>query len=420
MKSEKIFEAVGLISDEKITEADTVKTKAKLSWQKMTGLAVACFALIAVVAVMIPLLGENTENPLVTDVPPLVLPPPQFDEDNLPVLNIEFEFGAMGFEAYMAYDISELGNGNPWVIENDLTSMPVFSNKAPRNEIGQPARILSYDEMTEKALEIAAALGIEPTSVYTEPTQEQIDRLMQRTDGMTEKEIDEMLEWNTTPKAFAVFSGGKIEIASDSRVTVWFEPSVALPQGYSFTYSNTTEEQAREATAYLLSEYGTLAGIANPGFNLQSSYSYYGEASRIYYTAFENNGSLTDKVLNYNFHNITFSPDENGRLWIIRYNREDLSELIGYYPIITAEKAQELLLDGYYLTTVPADYSMGEVASVELMYRAGGKEQVYMPYYKFVVDLPEMAEIEGRNGLRTFGVFYVPAVNGEYLNDLPV
>jgi len=40
-----------------------------------------------------------------------------------------------------------------------------------------------------------------------------------------------------------------------------------------------------------------------------------------------------------------------------------------------------------------------------------------MPYYKFLVEMPTM-ELE--NGLKTFGAFYVPAVKGEFLENMPL
>jgi hypothetical protein len=40
-----------------------------------------------------------------------------------------------------------------------------------------------------------------------------------------------------------------------------------------------------------------------------------------------------------------------------------------------------------------------------------------MPYYKFLVELPAM---QRDNGLKTFGAFYVPAVKGEFLENMPL
>lgn len=39
-----------------------------------------------------------------------------------------------------------------------------------------------------------------------------------------------------------------------------------------------------------------------------------------------------------------------------------------------------------------------------------------MPYYCFYVELPE----EERDGLKTYGAYYVPAVEKEYLTNMPL
>lgn len=46
------------------------------------------------------------------------------------------------------------------------------------------------------------------------------------------------------------------------------------------------------------------------------------------------------------------------------------------------------------------------VAKAELVYRTGAREEYFMPYYRFYVELPE----EERDGLKTYGIYYVPAV----------
>ena len=102
----------------------------------------------------------------------------------------------------------------------------------------------------------------------------------------------------------------------------------------------------------------------------------------------------------------------------IRYSKTDLSQKIGDYPIITAEEARKLLLENHYITTVPEALPGEEyIAHVELMYRTSGRDSGFMPYYKFLVEMPTM---ERENGLKTFGAFYVPAVQSEFLENMPL
>ncbi|MCD7842226.1 MAG: hypothetical protein LUG56_07130 [Lachnospiraceae bacterium] len=86
----------------------------------------------------------------------------------------------------------------------------------------------------------------------------------------------------------------------------------------------------------------------------------------------------------------------------------DLLEKLGDYPVITAEEAEELLKQGYYLSW--ADFSetaidSSEVTSVELQYLISAETQIYMPYYQFTVV---------SDGDMVF-ICCVPAVSSEYL-----
>ena len=88
--------------------------------------------------------------------------------------------------------------------------------------------------------------------------------------------------------------------------------------------------------------------------------------------------------------------------------------------------AQELLLRGDYITTVPKEYLEDDIvkkefiAKVELVYRTASYDEVYMPYYRFYVELTERKAPNVAEGLKSFGAFYVPAVCGEYLVNFPV
>ena len=102
---------------------------------------------------------------------------------------------------------------------------------------------------------------------------------------------------------------------------------------------------------------------------------------------------------------------------MIRVFRPDLSEKIGDYPIITAKEAKESLAEGNYITTVPYDMpGMEYVKKAELIYRTGSLETYFMPYYRFYVEIPELEE----EGLKTYGAYYVPAVEEEYLSKVTV
>jgi len=86
--------------------------------------------------------------------------------------------------------------------------------------------------------------------------------------------------------------------------------------------------------------------------------------------------------------------------------------------LITATEALKLLKSKNYITTVPEKFPGTQyVKKVELIYRNETWAEIYMPYYKFYVELPSM---KMENGLITYGAFYVPAVQGKYIDNMPL
>lgn len=113
-----------------------------------------------------------------------------------------------------------------------------------------------------------------------------------------------------------------------------------------------------------------------------------------------------------------FYCDDEGKLFLARVFRPDLSQKVGDYPIITLEEAAGLLANGNYITSVPCRMPGTDlIAKAELVYRTGSLEPYFMPYYRFYVELPEM---EAEDGLKTYGAYYVPAVEESYLSHMPV
>jgi len=117
-----------------------------------------------------------------------------------------------------------------------------------------------------------------------------------------------------------------------------------LPDGYSFTFGNISNEHAMEIMQYLFLEYGAFTEITTPGYDLAADYTYNGVLTRLNTFVFENAGSLTERILNYHFNRLYFSATDLGGLGGIRYSKTDLSQKIGDYPIIKAEEARKLLL----------------------------------------------------------------------------
>ena len=397
MKTEKLLDEIGLIDDGIIAEAntDTLKIKStRRTWHRWASVAAAC-VVVAVIAVLIPKQSD--------------------DFSELPMLTISEYAGAHGFEGYMAYDISELQNGNPWSEGDTIKTLPVFQNPASYDSAGRVIKGLSADEMTQKAKHTASVIGLTVDSISVRPTEEELQREREKIRSVPGNED---YEPNATPhEAVAQCGDRTIKVEANGQVRIFFENGVQLPDEYSFTYYDTNEQQAEDVLQYLLEQYAPIVAMESPALDLFGDYNI--DAQRSFnYDAYENSGNLTERILGYNFNWVSFAPDDDGRLWIIDRYSADLSKKIGDYPVITAQEARELLLQRRYITTVPEELPGEEsIAGVELVYRTGRHDEVFMPYYRFLVEIPTM---QRDNGLKTFGAFYVPAVEEQYLSNMPL
>lgn len=278
-----------------------------------------------------------------------------------------------GYEGLIAYDISDLTNANPWNENAKLYTLPVYKNLYTYDIYGNLPE--TGDEYAENLLKLV-------------------------------KQKTENLSGVTVERSLGGFA-----------IDIKFEPSVELGGNYSFGY-NSSFDELKEVAQYFLNEYKDIIDMKKPIINIyDGDYNIYGE--RLYNIYFyEGEGDLTDRFLNYHFDNVSFYPDDEGRLSFIRIEKTDLSGKVGDYPIIDCTEAEELLFDGKYITTVPYTLTNNDkVAKTELVYRNGGWEKYYMPYYKFYIELPDN---NLKNGLKDFGIYYVPAVEGKYITDMPI
>ena len=414
MKNEVIFNAIGKADDKYIREAAPGEPKEtqKRPWVKWGALA-ACLAL-AVFAV-IKIIPENPVEPApgLGGLPMLAITDDSSDE--------------MGYEEYMAYDISEIVNNNPWTDATEISTLPVYQNLLAYDENYQVSGA-NFNKMKELLLNVANRLGMDVDNL--EITDNAPDEKTQA--AITEKfaKIGENVpEDYFSPSAVVIEDNGiKIEVNQQMTAKVTFEPAITLPDEYNFTHYATYEQIATVAE-YLEEKYKDLIGMDNPQVNIHGGdyaifsgediESYGAQQAQGYSIEFyDGSGDSTNQIINYNFFRVAFYCNDDGTLYLARVFQPNLSGKVEDYPIITADEAKELLENGNYITTVPEELpGLEYVAKVELVYRTGGTEQYFMPYYRFYVELPDM---ERENGLKTYGAYYVPAVEGEYISNMPV
>ena len=405
MKAEDISNALNEINEEYIESAnERRKPKAKKSpWIKWVSAAAAIAVVVLIgTKVFVPNTPEGNDEP-VGEVGGTEAEYGAY----LPILEyIESNTTAYGFEGYMAYDISELSSGNPWNEEMVFEALPVYRNNS-FNEIGIAYPGIGEEAMNKKLENIAEKTDLEMRGII-EATY-----------------VGDFSSGSGIPDDFitdikADFGSYTIEIQSNGSIVAMYNgfDGEELPEEYSFTHNNTTEGEAFETIAYLYENYGDIIGLPEATFVTSKEYTFSGEEIRDY-RIYDFSGDKISDMLNFAFNEVQLAPNDEGKLMLIRINDKlSCAEKIGDYPIISPDEAKDLLLEGVYITTVPYEMpGIKYIAKCELIYRSGISENIWMPYYRFLVELPEMAQ---ENGLKNFGAYYVPAVKLEYIEGLPL
>ncbi len=397
MKKETLYEILGDIDETHIIAARTPKKRtAFLKWSTFAAcLAIAMFA------------GLWLFSDKVT-------PNSSTKAHMLPMLTLTADDGgAMGFEGYLAYDISELTNQNPWNKTAKLPTLPVYQNQLTYDSYFRITGV-DFDAMKALLLDVAMRLGMDTDSlIITNNTPDEAQQAV-----ITEKLGEDASDAYFAPTAVIVESNGvKIEVDATLTADITFDPAISLPKEYNYTDAAPYKD-VEHVAEYLKETYKNLIGMNNPQINISGGdYNIYREQGYDI-TFYDKKDNPAESIINYNFHRVAFYCDHNGDVRLARIYRPDLSDKMGDYPIITANEAQKLLLNGNYITTVPYEMPGRKyISKVELIYRTGTHEEYFMPYYRFYIELPEETSDDG---LKSYGAYYVPAVEEAYISNMPV
>lgn len=129
--------------------------------------------------------------------------------------------------------------------------------------------------------------------------------------------------------------------------------------------------------------------------------------------------NVEETLLNYSMKRVVIDIQEDGKIIAVHKDAEYDFVKIGDYPIIGENMARQLLDEGRYFTNVPGDYPGEEsIVMCEILYRNDGSS-LKIPYYRFLIELPKTESEEDTPGdLTKYGAYYVPAIDGKFLDNL--
>lgn len=417
-KAERLLNALNDISDDMIIAAQPGKTPHKRTaalWVKIGSSAAAVIAVGGIaMGVMLSRSSSGERGTLTAD-------------ENLPKITAELSKGAMGFEGIMVPDISEYASSNPWKAEQEITAMPVYKNRVAKDFGSSIITDVDYqtvvDELKALLIENAARLGVtvaEADITDNGYPEEDWEKIAQSYEAATRTPVP---KGYFIPSRFeAVTDDFTITTDSDYVTTIEF----TNPREVPVDMHSTEYDTVLQAAEYLKTEYSELIGMKEPTIAINGGdYSYSGSRSWFEIAFYDAAGTVEQDIENYFMNYVRFYANDSGKLHLIRIFRYDLAgELIGNYPLLTAEQAEEMLKNGEFATSVPVseDYKPESCARAELVYRTGITDKYYIPYYKFWVDVTDEISAGGfipGEVSTTYGAFYVPAVLPEYIEDMP-
>lgn len=339
----------------------------------------------------------------------------------LPEFSLKEANGAgLGMEAVMVQSESELlPTAWPGQGEEMPDALTVYRNVRPADVTG--ARAYTQEELSAIAQQTAAALGFEVERVELSPTEAQRQATMERFEaaGLLPSEEDApevaaekqaQLDYNLAPdSAAAVCTNGAVVTASRTGTV-----RVELAEGFDAAPYTQDAQAYAAAVQRLADEYGAAFGMQAPQAAVQADYTVEGN---VHLTNFvwDAAASPAQQLLFASCGRLSFSTGEGGTIF---YEPPQLGEALGEYPLLSQSEAQALLLQGQCLAGAPyAVQSEADIAAVQLCYREGS--EVYAPWYRFWVKLPEEAQQNCAPGCTVYGAYYVPAVRGEYIAGAP-
>lgn len=424
---EKILSAIGDIEDDFIEEAAAYappkKKQGSRNIRKYGGALAACL-MVAVVTCAALMPAEKT---------PGGDPLPETKTAKLPLLTIEEKQSEAPDEkrtkklpAASDSDVAE-GRADPWTADSNVETLPVYTNQAYGTVVAAAGNSLDDEEngktlakakaadrkeLSDRVLMTAAAAGME-----AEPSDVKISE-----DGSDDAAGD-----GSHFVAMAATEQGTVQVSLDHEALIRFTESVELPEEHRIPAGERNRENMEETAAWLLSEYSRLTGFASSRASAEAFWQEDGRKWII--SGCEQKDDPQSQIVSYNLNRVFFQLDDAGNLsGILLRDYMACSEKIEEYPIIAEEEARKLLAEGEYVTKCGYDMpGTAYIRRVSLVYLAGEHYNIFMPYYAFDVQLPEGAgDGDGGGSDSAFdegyvdcGTYYVPAVKGDYIANMP-
>ena len=394
-KNERLLQQLGDVNDKFIAEANPKSPKNRIKWALIGAMGTAAAGIIIWQGVKNIPDKKSEKSVSETKKYGEIIEFPENTGELEIIRTTDPGGGGMGFEGFMAYDVSTLLDGNPSRENCEFTELPVFIE--PSNEIYSHGNLPVYtmDEMEERLKDVAGLL-----------TDEEFTPVDRHPNGDYYKA-----------------KAGNIKLSMysySSRIYIEFENSVDLPPEYDIC-NTTDKDHAERSLEYLGEKYRDVIRMDNPTPTVFTDFDIYNEPLTTF-ALYDNSEDPLTALINYNLRKVYFYGGRKLSTISI-YNNYDYKEFAGMYPVISYDEAYEKLISGDYYTTVwdehylPDGINTDEIFFTGISYNRTNDYKYTLPYYRFLIELhPERTgDMKLADGMREFGAYYVPAVSPDYL-----
>lgn len=316
-------------------------------------------------------------------------------------------------KVYLAENINDFKNENPWNENIQIDNLPIFINKYSQTETGlfEHLNINKTENlkiMKNQILKIGKSfnVNIEENNI--------LKTIKNKNGQETICGFDKNINDNCI-KIFYETNKIRISVNGDLSASVEFLEPLSLPSGYGYGIYP-TYEQINSTGNYIKNNYKNLLMMENPTVDIcKKGYDTY--KNQIYSLEFYEKGQDTkNSIINYGLKRVRVYCNNNS-ITYIRFSNFELTDKLGDYPIISAKKARE--------TAVKANLhnpffnnpdSQNDIIKTELTYLEYQGQELLMPFYKIYVKLQNENYANSKDlGLTEYSVCYIPAVDEKYL-----
>jgi len=249
-----------------------------------------------------------------------------------------------------------------------------------------------------------------------------------------EPQVNDMFVFTMLDGYSSIASKQMGTLSLHTNITHEYREGMNLPRGASLS-NDANDVEVQLAIEFLAQRLYDVTPMAVPTItNAQGALDMGGARAFHGQRFFDSGGSPEEAILSFNFKWIevlTLDPAYPERIEVALFPHEHFESLqLGHYPIITAQEAWEMLLEGYFVSNFADSLWPGREralnASVELVYHMAtfnSEVEAIMPFYRFLVEIEmplwhrdNLGDIAG--DFRAFARYYVPAVHRDYLEPM--